>query len=115
MSRQRPVPQSTGPDFYDVYASVASMMQRYPVQLSVVMEPRERMEGLWDVRLVSILRPRSPAQHTVNATAKPQAIIWEGQWSEKHLLSLPSLVYRGLWEIEVGIIEQLEQLSLPLN
>lgn len=115
MSRQKPAPTTSGPDYDDVYAFMTSMMQRYPVQLSLVMEPLVSQHGLFLFRITSVMKPRSPAQHTVNATARPEAVIWESRWSEKHLLSQPSLAYRGLWELEIAICEQLEQLEMPLS
>lgn len=103
------------PDFYDVYAHLSYLMEQYPVRVSLVMEPQLGQNGLWSVTLLSVITPRTAVEHTVNAAARPQAIRWEAQWSEKHLLSLPSLVFRGMWELEAALLAQLEQLGLPLT
>lgn len=115
MSRQRPATPNLGPDFYDVHVSMAHLMDRYPVAISLAMEPLLSSQGLWQFRLCCVLKPRTATQHLVNATAKPEAILWEAQWSERHLLSMPSLCFRGLWELEIAITEMLEQLKLPLD
>lgn len=102
-----------GPSFYDLHGALTHLEKSYPVLCTVEMAPRFSKQGGFRVRVVVDLVPRSAAENMVKATQRPGAIVWEAEWSPESLLDLPSLLFRGCFEVEAEIIALMEQLGLP--
>jgi hypothetical protein len=106
--------QSAGPQWWDLHETMCYLQDQYPVLITVEMVPLASQQGLFNVVVSVTLKPRTATQHLVNATARPEALLWEAQWSESHLLGLTSLLFRGLFEVEIALVGWLEQMGLPL-
>lgn len=111
MSRQRAV--AGGPSFYDLHGALKHLESSYPVLCTVEMSPFSRANAGWRVRVVVELVPRSEAAHLVKAIQRPGAIVWESEWHPEALLDLPGLLFRGVFEVEIQVMEMMEQLGLP--
>lgn len=102
-----------GPTMFDVHGMLKSLSQRFLVQCSLVMEPRADPPGSYNLMLIAERIPRTPTECLNAATGIPNAVTWGCRWSDTSNHTMPSMFYRGCWEIELELLELVEQLGLP--
>lgn len=105
---------TTGPDFGDLATTVQYLRDNYRHHIEVMLSPPPANSEQWTVRIIATYAPTNATQALAAATKRPEGIVWEAQWSHKFTLELTSMLFRGLFEVEIALSELIEQMDLPV-
>lgn len=104
---------SGGPSFYDIHTGLMYLEGNYPVATTISLSPVAGHAGAFHVELIVRFVGREETARLAIALGKPSHIVWSATFKEGKTPPLDSLLFRGLFEIEIEVIGAMEQLGLP--
>lgn len=107
--------RSGGPSFYDIHTAMMYLEGKYPVATSLSLQPLAGRAGEFQLELRVQFVGREETARLAIALGKPSHVVWSATFREGQKPELPSLVFRGLFEVELEVIGALEQLGLPVE